>query len=133
VHRPRVLVTHRPFPETVELLAANLQVDVNQTPDTLTAAELRTRAAEVDGLLVFMPDHIDSRPARRLPPATGYRRSLEGLRQHRHGRPQPNGGSPSVLSRTCSPTPPPNSPSLSCRRVRMSRRAWLVMSGHVRA
>jgi len=60
VHRPHVLITHRPFPETVELLAAHCAVDVNQTPDTLTAAELRTRAAEVDGLLVFMPDLIDS-------------------------------------------------------------------------
>ncbi len=60
MHRPHVLITHRPFPETVELLAAHCAVDVNQTPDTLTAAELRTRAAEVDGLLVFMPDLIDS-------------------------------------------------------------------------
>jgi len=60
VPRPRVLVTHRPFPETVELLAAHCEVDVNQTPDTLTAAELRTRAAEVDGVLVFMPDLIDA-------------------------------------------------------------------------
>lgn len=60
MHRPHVLITHRPFPETVQLLAAHCAVDVNQTPDTLTAAELRTRAAEVDGLLVFMPDLIDS-------------------------------------------------------------------------
>jgi phosphonate dehydrogenase len=60
VRRPHVLITHRPFPETVQLLAAHCAVDVNQTPDTLPAAELRTRAAEVDGLLVFMPDLIDS-------------------------------------------------------------------------
>ena len=60
MRRPHVLITHRPFPETVQLLAAHCAVDVNQTPDTLTAAELRTRAAEVDGLLVFMPDLIDS-------------------------------------------------------------------------
>ena len=60
MHRPHVLITHRPFPETVQLLAAHCAVDVNQTPDTLTAAELRTRADEVDGLLGFMPDLIDS-------------------------------------------------------------------------
>jgi len=47
-------------PRTVELLAADCEVDVNQTPDTLTAAQLRTRAAGVDGLLVFMPDLIDA-------------------------------------------------------------------------
>jgi len=60
VHRPRVLITHHPFPETVELLAADCEVDVNQTPDTLPAAQLRVRAAGVDGLLVFMPDLIDA-------------------------------------------------------------------------
>jgi len=60
VDRPRVLITHRPFPYTVELLTAHCDVDVNQTPDTLSAAELRARAAGVDGLLVFMPDVIDT-------------------------------------------------------------------------
>jgi len=42
VHRPHVLITHRPFPETVQLLAAHCAVDVNQTPDTLPGPPNRT-------------------------------------------------------------------------------------------
>lgn len=60
MNRNRVLITHRPFPETVELLATRCEVEVNQTPNTLPAAELRARAAGMDGLLVFMPDLIDA-------------------------------------------------------------------------
>lgn len=58
---PRVLITHRPFPETVEMLAPYCDLDVNPTSETLPAAELMARAENADGLLVFMPDRIDAR------------------------------------------------------------------------
>lgn len=44
--------------ETSELLAADCDVEVNRTSDTLTHEQLRTRVGTVAGLLVFMPDRI---------------------------------------------------------------------------
>ncbi|MDW8443288.1 MAG: NAD(P)-dependent oxidoreductase [Acetobacteraceae bacterium] len=57
--RPRIVVTNRVFPETRALLARFAEADINDGPDPWPEAELRRRAAEAEGLIAFMTDHID--------------------------------------------------------------------------
>lgn len=55
----RVVITHRVHTEVLELLGRSCEVIANQTPDSLTRAELLRRCRDADALLVFMPDHVD--------------------------------------------------------------------------
>lgn len=58
--RPRVVVSCRAFPETLELLAEHAEVVPNPGEDALSPAELRDRCRDADALLAFMPDRIDA-------------------------------------------------------------------------
>ncbi|HEV7579642.1 MAG TPA: phosphonate dehydrogenase [Mycobacterium sp.] len=55
----RVVITHRVYPEVLELLGQSCEVIANQTANSLTQDELLTRCGDADALLVFMPDHVD--------------------------------------------------------------------------
>ena len=57
--RARILVTHRPFPETVELLRSVGTVVHPGKRDTFTLRERLRQAARADAMLAFMPDHVD--------------------------------------------------------------------------
>lgn len=57
--RFRVVITHRVYPEVLELLGQSCEVIANQTANSLTRDELLTRCGDADALLVFMPDHVD--------------------------------------------------------------------------
>lgn len=65
--RARVLVTNRPFPETLARLRAHFDVDVNESAAPLPYDELARRAADVDAVLAFMPDRIDAALVDRCP------------------------------------------------------------------
>jgi phosphonate dehydrogenase len=56
---PRVVITNRPFPETVALLAPHVTVDVNASDEPWTQAEVQARCRTATGLLAFMTDRID--------------------------------------------------------------------------
>lgn len=58
--KPQVVVTHRVFPETVQLLAAVCEPVLNQTGETLPRNELLRRTRGAAGLIAFMPDRIDA-------------------------------------------------------------------------
>lgn len=57
---PRVVVSCRVFPETLELLSGRCEVVANQSENALTPAELATRCADADALMAFMPDRVDA-------------------------------------------------------------------------
>lgn len=57
--RPRVVVTARVFPETLDRLAAFAEVDANRDLEPWPPEELLRRAREAEGLVVFMSDHLD--------------------------------------------------------------------------
>nr|WP_274607248.1 NAD(P)-dependent oxidoreductase [Paracraurococcus ruber] len=60
VTRPHILVTSRAFPETLARLAEFATVEANEGEVPWPPAELLRRAAGADGLLAFMPDHVDA-------------------------------------------------------------------------
>lgn len=57
---PKIVLTHRVFPETLDFLAPHGELVTNQTPDTLPPAELRVRLATADAMMAFMPDKVDA-------------------------------------------------------------------------
>ena len=57
--RPRILVTRRTFPEVLESLAADFEVDDNQEDTPLSAERLRERAVRCDGIISSIVDRID--------------------------------------------------------------------------
>ncbi|QEU10889.1 phosphonate dehydrogenase [Dermabacter vaginalis] len=59
-HRPVVVLTHRVHPQILDVLGERCKVIANQSDDSLSADEVRRRAAEADGLMVFMPDRINA-------------------------------------------------------------------------
>ena len=59
VSRPKIVVTNRVFPETVELLAAAGDVVTNDTDEPLGRDELIRRARDAHAVLAFMPDALD--------------------------------------------------------------------------
>lgn len=63
----RVVITHRVHPDVLDLLSQSCEVIANQTPNSLTRAELLDRCRDADALLVFMPDHIDEDLLRHSP------------------------------------------------------------------
>ncbi|MCX7961301.1 MAG: phosphonate dehydrogenase [Burkholderiales bacterium] len=60
MNRPVVLVTHRVFPETLDLLNARFQVIANRDEEPLPRAELLRLASGADAMLAFMTDRVDA-------------------------------------------------------------------------
>lgn len=58
--RPKVFVTNRCFPETVDILSDVADVDVNMEFEPLPQEDLLARARDATGLMAFMPDRIDA-------------------------------------------------------------------------
>ena len=58
-HRPRILITHRPFPETIDCLKAYGEV-IHPDRIRFTREELLSYAAGADALMVFMADTVDA-------------------------------------------------------------------------
>jgi glyoxylate/hydroxypyruvate/2-ketogluconate reductase len=58
--KPKILVTREVFDEVLDYLAAHLEVEPNQADRPLTAEELRTRAADKDGVMCALTDRIDA-------------------------------------------------------------------------
>ena len=57
---PKVVVTHRTFPDTAAMLAEHCAVEQNDDVDPWTDAEVRRRCTDADGLLAFMTDRVDA-------------------------------------------------------------------------
>jgi phosphonate dehydrogenase len=58
---PRIVVTHRAFPETIALLREIGTVVVNEGEDSWPAATLLEACRDADAMLAFMPDRVDGR------------------------------------------------------------------------
>ena len=58
--KPRVVISSRAFPETLEMFSENCEIVANQTGDALSTSELATRCADADALMAFMPDTVDA-------------------------------------------------------------------------
>ena len=58
--KSKVVVTHRVHEEILDLLRTSCEVSANQSAETLEREEILRRAAEADGLMVFMPDSLDA-------------------------------------------------------------------------
>lgn len=58
--KPRVLVTHRLLPEALAYLRRHTRVEGGRAARGLTAAKLRERIRDKEGLLCFLVDRIDS-------------------------------------------------------------------------
>jgi phosphonate dehydrogenase len=56
---PKVVVTHRVFPQVKQLLHEQCDLIVNDGEDSWPPATLLEHSREAEGLLVFMPDKID--------------------------------------------------------------------------
>ncbi|WP_107670484.1 phosphonate dehydrogenase [Cyanothece sp. BG0011] len=57
--KPRVIITHWIHPEVIDYLAPHCDLILNQTKETLSRKEVINRSKDAQGLMVFMPDHID--------------------------------------------------------------------------
>jgi phosphonate dehydrogenase len=57
--RPRIVLTNRVFPETIEFLSTDGEVVANQGDEPLAREELLRRARDAQALMVFMPDAVD--------------------------------------------------------------------------
>lgn len=58
--KPRVVISSRAFPETLEMFSEHCEIVANQTRDALSASELAARCANADALMAFMPDTVDA-------------------------------------------------------------------------
>jgi phosphonate dehydrogenase len=52
-------LTHKVHPEVLAILEGECDVVANQTEDSLSRREVLARAADAEGLMVFMPDCVD--------------------------------------------------------------------------
>ncbi|WP_312944594.1 phosphonate dehydrogenase [Stutzerimonas kunmingensis] len=57
--KPTVVLTHRVFPETLELLRPYCELVTNQYDATLSRAEVLDRVRNADAMMAFMPDKVD--------------------------------------------------------------------------
>src|SRR5262245_15352607 len=57
--RPKIVVTSRVFPDTIEFLSADGDVEPNQTDEPLARDEVLRRTRDAQALLAFMPDAVD--------------------------------------------------------------------------
>ena len=60
VQKPLVVITHWIHPQIIDYLSTTCEVILNQTQDTLSHEEIINRTKEAEGLMVFMPDYIES-------------------------------------------------------------------------
>jgi phosphonate dehydrogenase len=58
--RPRIVITNRVFPETIEFLSTDGEVVANQGDEPLEREELLRRARDARALMAFMPDAVDA-------------------------------------------------------------------------
>jgi phosphonate dehydrogenase len=58
--KPRVVISSRAFPETLEMFPEHFEIVANQTGDALLPSELAARCADADALMAFMPDTVDA-------------------------------------------------------------------------
>lgn len=56
--KPLVVITHRPFPQTVELLSAHATVICNDSDTSWSPEHMLEVAAKAEAMMVFMPDCI---------------------------------------------------------------------------
>jgi phosphonate dehydrogenase len=59
--KPKVVITHWVHQEVIDLLSPHCQVVANESRNTLMDSELLARAADAEGIMVFMPDSIDEK------------------------------------------------------------------------
>ncbi|EAZ89932.1 phosphonate dehydrogenase [Crocosphaera chwakensis] len=57
--KPKVVITHWIHPEVIDYLNPYCELILNQTKETLSREEVINRSRNAQGLMVFMPDHID--------------------------------------------------------------------------
>lgn len=58
--KPKVVITHWIHPEVIDYLTPYCDLILNQTEETLSRQEVINRSKNAQGLMVFMPDHIDA-------------------------------------------------------------------------
>lgn len=58
--KPRVVLTHRVNQEVLDYLSGSCDVIANQTPETLSHADIRQRVGAAEAMMAFMPDRIDA-------------------------------------------------------------------------
>ncbi len=57
--KPTVVLTHRVYPETLDLLCTHCHLVTNQSETTLPREEVIARTREADAMMAFMPDQVD--------------------------------------------------------------------------
>ncbi|MGK7954571.1 MAG: phosphonate dehydrogenase [Crocosphaera sp.] len=57
--KPKVVITHWIHPEVIDYLTPYCDLILNQIQETLSRQEVINRSKDAQGLMVFMPDHID--------------------------------------------------------------------------
>ncbi|MDJ0843740.1 phosphonate dehydrogenase [Crocosphaera sp.] len=58
--KSKVVITHWVHPEVIDYLTPYCELILNQTRETLSRQEVINRSKNAQGLMVFMPDHIDA-------------------------------------------------------------------------
>ncbi len=58
--RPKIVVTNRIFPETLSLLSAHGEVDLNTSNEPWSEAQVRARCADAVAIMAFMTDCLDA-------------------------------------------------------------------------
>ena len=58
--KPKVVITHWIHPEVIDYLIPYCELILNQTQETLSRQEVINRSKDAQGLMVFMPDYIDT-------------------------------------------------------------------------
>jgi len=66
-NRPRIVISHRVFPETLNHLRSFAEVLAPIEADALPAADLERKLATAEGWMAFMPDSADERVLERCP------------------------------------------------------------------
>ncbi len=57
--KPKVLITRQVFPEVVEYLAKNFELTLNDSDDIMSAAQLASRMASMNGVMTTLTEKID--------------------------------------------------------------------------
>lgn len=65
--KPTVVLTHRVYPETLDLLLPHCHLVTNQSDVTLAREAVMARAREADAIMAFMPDRVDDAFVRACP------------------------------------------------------------------
>lgn len=65
--KPKIVLTHRVYPEVIALLAGHGEVIPNATSETLTRDEILRRTRDAAAIMTFMPDSVDEAFLRACP------------------------------------------------------------------